>query len=108
MNFLSDYANGDLDHHGQRPRKTWRRAIAAWAIEHLTLSAIIIFLAGPMMALPMAVGLWIYLLNAVVQEAEIRAEQRGRDKQVVITLSQTDKHCIEWQEHGGAWRCVAR
>ena len=108
MSYLHDYTNGDLDHHGQRARRTLARRIEAWVAEHLTLSAVLIFISGPLLALPFAVAFWLVLLDGVVVEAEMRAEQRGRDKAVIVTLSEMDKRRLEWREDNGAWRCVAR
>ena len=96
---------------GIQPRSTLKslgRVLEAWMLENLTLSAIVLFLSGPILALPFAVWFWFAAMEGMVVEAEMRAEQRGRNKQVVITLSQTDKNCLEWREVDGGWRCVAR
>lgn len=77
-------------------------------IHNLTLSAILIFCAGPILALPFAVAAWFLLLDSAVADAEIRALQRGRETAVIVRLSQMDKNCLEWRERNGGWLCVRR
>lgn len=85
-----------------------KRRAAVWIINHLTLSAGILLVTGPILAAPFIFVMWNQMLGSAVRDAEIRSEQRGRDKQVIVTLSRIDKNCITWSENNDHWLCTQR
>ena len=81
-----------------------KRRLASWCLRNLTFSLSIIFLSPWALAALFVPAIWQIEIQKVAKESE----QRGRDKQVIVTLSSSDKACLEWVERNGAWRCVAR
>ena len=84
------------------------RRLERFVITNICLSISIAMLVGVVIATPV----WVALLHYVVFPAAV-AEQDMRlaiaeGKRVVVTLSGTDRNCLEWRERNGAWSCVRR
>lgn len=74
------------------------------ASHHPFMLAAASFIAGVIAAIPVAWAGWYYvLLPGLLQELAI-----VDSKQVIVTLSGTDKNCLDWREKNGAWSCVRR
>ena len=82
----------------QVPDGFWRQV---WAIGFVVLALLLIVAAFTVFMVYIG---WPALIHAAETEADTRYMKR-----VVIGISQTDRHCKQWQQRtDAAWTCVQR